>query len=285
MEAVIHLVDASFKKDKLSNYHLSIQIHNHTLSVCITDIKQSTAVAVWSLNSKYPLVFTEKSDDFLTGALNKCPLPLNGSYGKTNVSIASSVFTFVPQPLFDKTQLRNYIELNCGTVEHGELMHDTIEHENMILGYIVPDQVKEVLDKSLGEFNLIHHSNVFLNSITGDFNSNDTELYVNYKHNQLELLYFNNAKFHHGNIYKIGAPEDVLYYILNSCEQLKLNPQNIKLVLLGAIKTGDKIHQLSFSYFDKIQFGAIQSKFKIAPALNDLSKHYFYTLYKQYLCE
>ncbi|MFT6717188.1 MAG: hypothetical protein ACJA0Q_001839 [Saprospiraceae bacterium] len=285
MEASIKLIDASFDKNNLANYHLSIQLHEFSITVCVTDLKLNTAVAVWNINSKYRIFNENDTDELLNNLLKKCTLPLKGDYKKTSVAIANNQYSFIPNPLFDSSLLAHYVELNCGPTANSEFKQDEVDHENLKIVYAIPTSVIKLLEKTLESFELTHHQKVFLNAVNSDFKANDSELYVNYQHKQLTLLYFNDGKFHHGSTHEIGTPEDFLFFVLNTCEQLGLNPQKIKLVLLGEIKTGDEIHHLAFSYFEKIQFGAVQKKLNTAPALNDVPKHYFYTAYKQYLCE
>jgi hypothetical protein len=281
MKGSINLLDASFNKDLLNNYQLSIQLFEYNMTVCVTDIKQQVSIALWSLDAKYSIL---EYDNLLDELLNNCTIPLKGTYKSTTVSIANSQYSFVPSPLFDSSQLQSYIELNCGPQNDCQFMSDSIEPENMHIAYSVPNKIIKSLGKAINDYRFIHHKKLFLNSITSDFKSNDTELYVHYKNKQLGLLYFKESKFHHGNNYNIDAPEDFLFFVLNSCKQLKLNPQKLKLILLGGIKTGDEIHHLAFSYFDKIQFGVVHKKTIVASGLNDVPKHLFYTAYKQHLC-
>jgi len=285
MEASINLIDTSFNPENLNNYHLSLQLYEYSITVCITDLKQNITPAVWSINSKYSILNEKKNSEILTDLLKECTIPIKGAYKETSVTIANKQYSFIPNPLFDSSQLKKYIELNCGPLTNSQFKYESLEQENMTIAYAVPDHIIKILDNTLINYKITSHKKIFLDSVSGNFKSNDTELYINYTNKQLELLYFKGAKFHHGSTHEIGAPEDFLFFILNSCEHLNLNPQNIKLILLGAIKTGDKIHHLAFSYFEKIQFGTVLSTANLAPALHDIPKHYFYTAYKQHLCE
>jgi hypothetical protein len=284
MNDSIKFIDNAFDKDNLGLYSLNIQLHEHTITVCVTELIKQSAVAVWSSSSKYSLFSKKNTDKTLLTLLNACTIPLKGSYKKISLAIASKEFSFVPSALFDSTEIKKYVELNCGNQMNAIFQHDNLEQEDLNIAYAISKDTIEVLDKTLGIYKLCHHSKVFLNAVNTNFIASDIALYANYSNKQLELIYIKNNKFYFGNIFDVGAPEDFLYFILNSCEQLGINPQDLKLILSGAIKTGDEIHHLAFSYFDKIQFAVAKDSINIAPALTELPKHYFFTAYNQHTC-
>lgn len=284
MKTPINLIDSSFDKNQQSNYVLNVQVHEHSVNVCVYDHRKQIAVAIWSDDTKYSLLSENQSHELLSDVLDRCSVPLKEGYKSCSIAISGGQFSFVPNAIFDKRHLKEYIELNYGPLTEVDFKSEQVDQENLTIAYSIQKKIVSVLQDKFGDFKLLHHTNVFLNAITSDFKTDETELYANYSNKQLELAYFKKGKFQFGNSYEIGAAEDFIYYTLNTTEQLGLNPQKLKLILTGKIVTGDKIHHLAFSYFEKIQFGATQTNLKIASAIDELPKHYFYTIYKQHLC-
>lgn len=281
MATSVNLKDPILSTTARGNCHLSIQITEQHATVCVSDVKTNTNIALWQGSSKKNLLYSELA---LLNLLNECDFPLGKGYAKTSVSIKNSKISFVPQVLFDENQLPTYVELNAGTCEIYDFHFDSLEQRSLKVVYAVPKTVIIALNQALSNFQLLHHFTVLLTGITSDFKPNNDELYIHYSSRTLEILYLKNHRFYCGNQYKIEVPEDFLYYLLNTCEQLSIAPQKLKLILLGEIKTGDEIHHLAFSYFKQIQFGVIDNKTPIASALNEVPKHIFYTAYKQHLC-
>ena len=61
-----------------------------------------------------------------------------------------------------------------------------------------------------------------------------------------------NQKLHLFNSFEYKTPEDFIYYILFTAEQLQLNPENFKLELLGAIVENDAFYQIAYKYIRNI---------------------------------
>jgi len=284
MNDSINFIDNTFDNNNLGNYSLNIQLHEYAVTVCVTEFIKQRSVAIWSSTSKYSLLSEKNESHALLTLISECTIPLKGSYKKTTLAIASKNFSFVPSPLFDSAEIKKYVELNNGSQINVKFQYDSMEQDNLNIAFSVSKNTIELLDRTLGAYELCHHKKVFLNAVSSNYISNNSVLYANYSNKQLELIYIKNNKFHFGNIFDIGTPEDFLYYILNTCEQLDINPQALKLVLSGSIKTGDKIHHLAFSYFDKIQFATAKNSINLAPALAELPKHYFFTAYNQHIC-
>ena len=76
----------------------------------------------------------------------------------------------------------------------------------------------------------------------------------------------------------------MLYYILFTFEQLEINLDLIEVFLIGEIKKGSEEHQLLFKYIKNIHFGFRNKNIKVSGVLNEIPKHYFYTIFNQSLC-
>lgn len=283
MTETIKLIDSSFQSFNPAKYQLSIQIFRDSIAVCLNEVGTSSPVALW--NQKGDLEHFTTVDSF-KAFLVDCPFSLFEPYRSTLVSFGFPYVTYVPSSLFDAQNVAFGVQLNCGELKEMDYAYDSLPALGLELSYAVPSNLFQMLKGLFPSANFRSHNTVLLSAVNRDFKPMDPEqIFVHIMNDTLELLAFNKGSFVLGNIFSIKTPEDLLYYLLASCEQLGFSPETCKVILLGEIKLGSEFHHLIFSYFQKIQFGVSQSKLKTPMLLNDVPKHQFYTLFHQYLCE
>lgn len=77
-------------------------------------------------------------------------------------------------------------------------------------------------------------------------------MFVHISPKQFEIVVIQNQKLHLYNAYDYKTPEDFLYYILFTAEQLYLNPEHFKLELLGKIMEDDALHTIAYKYIRNV---------------------------------
>jgi hypothetical protein len=68
----------------------------------------------------------------------------------------------------------------------------------------------------------------------------------------MDLAVFSNKKLVFFNSFAISSPEDALYFLLFSLEQLNLDPESLKLRLLGEITEDDRLYEFCTEYFENV---------------------------------
>ena len=56
------------------------------------------------------------------------------------------------------------------------------------------------------------------------------------------------------NTFEYQTADDFLYYLLFTAEQLHLNPETLKLLLLGDISENDGLYQKAYQYIRNVDF-------------------------------
>ena len=68
-------------------------------------------------------------------------------------------------------------------------------------------------------------------------------------------------------------------------EQLTLNPEEVRLILMGKIDKNDENYQLISQYIRRIEFVRDNKNFHYSYVLDDLRRHNYYTLFNVLQCE
>jgi len=98
------------------------------------------------------------------------------------------------------------------------------------------------------------HANSILVSKLLDVSKNNEErkMFVHVSESHFELMVIQNQKLHLYNSFEYKTPEDFIYYLLFTAEQLHLNPENFKLELLGTITESDAFYQMAYTYIRNV---------------------------------
>jgi hypothetical protein len=79
-------------------------------------------------------------------------------------------------------------------------------------------------------------------------NNEESKMFVHVSDTHFEIVVIQNQKLQLYNTFEYKTPEDFIYYIIFTAEQLHLNPENFKLELLGKILEDDSLYKIAFKY-------------------------------------
>ena len=110
---------------------------------------------------------------------------------------------------------------------------------NVYVPYI---NINNYLYETFGAFEYKHFSSVLLeNLLANEKNSEELKMYVHVANKHFEIIVIESGKLLLYNSFELQTKEDLIYYILFITEQLNLNPETFKLILLGTIQKNDDL--------------------------------------------
>ena len=77
-------------------------------------------------------------------------------------------------------------------------------------------------------------------------------MFVHINTGHIEIIVVQNQKLLLFNSFDYNTPEDFLYYILFTAEQLNLNPENFPLELIGNINTESEYFKIAYKYIRNV---------------------------------
>ena len=87
------------------------------------------------------------------------------------------------------------------------------------------------------------------------------------------------------NAFKYKTKEDFIYYLIFVLDQLKLNPEEIELVLSGLIDKNSKLFEMVYKYVRNITFPPLDASYNYSYIFNDIPSHQYSNLLNLFLCE
>ena len=230
---------------------LSIQVSLTGLSFCCFDTLNNT---VTSFNEVYFETFHKatKIEDLFADAFNNHP-ELKDSYDEILVIHNNNLSTFVPEPLFDENFLGSYLQYNTKVFETDFFAFDEIPNYQMNAVYIPYVNINNFFIDQFGAFDYKHANSILVSKLlVASKNKDEKKMFVHINTGHFEIIVVQNQKLLLFNSFDYNTPEDFLYYILFTAEQLNLNPENFPLELIGNIDTESDYFKIAYKYIRNV---------------------------------
>lgn len=241
---MINIAEKKYKK-------LSIQVSLTGLSFCCFDTLNNT---VTSFNEVHFDTFHKatKIEDLFADAFNTYP-ELKDSYDEILVIHNNNLSTFVPEPLFDENFLGSYLQYNTKVFETDFFAFDEIQNYEMNAVYIPYVNINNFFIDQFGSFEYKHASSILVSKLlVASKNKDEKKMFVHINTGHFEIIVVQNQKLLLFNSFDYNTPEDFLYYILFTAEQLNLNSENFPLELIGNIDTESDYFKIAYKYIRNV---------------------------------
>ena len=237
--------------DLTSNLKLSIHISLNGLSFSIVDLISDEI----SFYKKH--VFTKKTNPKnllkeLKRHFKEIP-ELNDTFSSVKIIHYNNLSTVVPEVVFDKNNALSYLKFNSQILQNDYVAYDQIFNNECVNIYIPYVNVNNFIFKKFDSFIYNHYSSIILEEVkSNEKNSIKPSLYLNIDLNHFEIIYFQDNKLIFYNTFDYSAKEDVIYYLLFTIDQLKLNPEKTPLIISGSISIDDEYYEIIYKYIRNV---------------------------------
>ena len=283
-QSVLKYDEALHKADS-KNYKLSIQLSLDGFSFCIFSETQNKFLSIESHaihNVKNIDSFCNLFRDFFQNH----PW-MNLSFGQVAILFESQKSTLIPSSLYDEKEQDNYTKLNFTFTEDQIIKTDKLVNVDAYKLYVVPKQIIELLNSLFPGHQLSSHASVLIESLlilSKNLPANK-RCYVNARNSYLDIIITEGRNLLYYNAFNYTTKEDFIYYLIFVLDQLKLNPEEIELILTGFIDKNSKLFEMVYKYVRNIAFPQLSDSFNYSYIFNDIPTHKYSNLLNFYLCE
>ena len=228
-------------------YHLSIQVSLNGLSFCILDSIGKKIVKASTHR------FKNRLNPFETQKELKSFVKTQGiqdyAYSEVVAVHRNDLFSLVPKDLFDPEELPNYLKFNAKILANDLLEYDEIPSFDLVNVYVPFVNINNTIYDLFGEFEFKHHGTVLIEALLGSSAGHLEPLCYAYVTEEVfDLIVIKQKKLLFFNSFSYKTPEDFLYYLLFTLEQLQLDTQETKLRFFGNIEEEDPVFELCQEY-------------------------------------
>jgi len=258
---------STFSIDLSEQYHLSVEIGLEHFSYCI--INGSTN------NVEYFNNFIVNDD--MINIINKEEI-LKLNFASSSVAFTNFPYTLVPNELFIEKNSKKMLEATTNLYDI--IKSDSLPKIDAHLIYTIPSVISDIVFTFFPNAKQKAQQTILIEQFNRFDNENDNAyLYINKK--KITITAFKRKKLILNNSFNFDTKEDILYFTLFAFEQVKLDTENVNVILYGNIKQGDENHQLLYEYIRNITFGLRPNNLNFSSEFNKLKTHQFYGLFSQ----
>jgi hypothetical protein len=212
-----------------------------------------------SVENLYAKVFTEST-------------LLQSKFDEVVVIHDNNLSCLVPTALFDENSLGSYLQYNAKVFETDFFAFDSLDNYEMKSVFIPFVDINNTCIDQFGSFDYKHSSSVLISKLLDLSKNNDSKkMFVHLQDNHFEIVVVQNQKLLLHNSFDYKTPEDVIYYILFTAEQLLLNPENFLLEFLGKINEESDFYKIVYKYVRNVSLfdvSDLQTKNTFSEAIN-----------------
>lgn len=206
-------------------------------------------------------------------------------FGSVNVAVANAPATLVPAAVYEESTKHKYLAFNHQLEARCSIHSDRIRPIDAWNVYAVPNEVYELMQLCFPGFTIRQSSTSLLTAALAQFKHTvEKTLILHIQSDAFEIIVTENNRLNYYNLFKHQSPEDLMYFLMFVCEEVKLNPEQIDTVLVGELEKKSLIYNLLHKYFRNLRFGARSDSFQYSYGFDELPKHYYYNLLSQQLC-
>jgi len=282
LEKNVHLSRSIFDKaleSKASKYYrLSIQFSLDGFSFCIYDNSRDkySALSSWD--------FRDITSNYSLHQLLKEFIPeqdwLNQSFEKTTIIFESPVSTLIPEPLFDKANLKHYLRFNHH-LEDSEIVKNDylplLDAENI---WAIPQNLNDLLIDTFPEASVHNHASSLIESLLQQNKNRDAgeSIFVNIRKNWFDIIVLKENNLVLFNSFKYRTKEDFIYFLIYVMEQLRLNPEKTDVTLMGEILKISSVYEITYKYVRNINFIRRPNNYQFSYVFDDIPEHFYFNL-------
>lgn len=228
---------------------LSIQVSLNGLSFCVLDTLEQEIIALehHSFNKQ---VSPEKALKHTKAIFEQTQLA-NKKFKQVQVLHENELSAWVPASLFDKDKLSNYLKYSVKIFETDEIAYDTLTTNALVNVYVPFTNLNNYFFDCFGEFNYKHASTVMVQHFLQQ-NHQEKTMFAVIANTHFELVVTAQKKLLFYNTFTYNTPEDFIYYILFTAEQLGLNPETFALNLTGNITKESALFEIAYNYIRNV---------------------------------
>lgn len=244
-------MEKAISKEKNTFLKLSIQVRLNGLSFCLINYHSNELIWYRKIDfgkESNPVKILEEID-----LVYQNEEILSQQVDEVILLFSNDLYSLVPQAFFIEEEASHYLKYNTKILKTDVVAHDTVVQDEMLNVYIPYTNITNYLFDKYGEFEYKHSVTVLVQELLKDpvdeiraflFNSKGYYDLVVLKGNKLLLC----------NTFNYETKEDFIYYLLFVAEQLKFDPVEFKLYLLGDITRSSPLFEITYTYIKNVNF-------------------------------
>jgi Protein of unknown function (DUF3822) len=241
----------------------------------------SYAIVDKSSQSLKSLVYykAENINDSRLNALAATHPELNRSFDHVFVCYDYPEYTLISDEEERVNDPRQLLRAICQANESSIIFSEPVHQLAMQNEYCVPGSVHEWMKNKFRGARYYHQYSLMMKCMGNE--EGESRLILDFRTDEFVLLATRNGAFQLAQTFSYTTPDDVLYYLLKTCNQFSLSQQDVRVQLSGLIDKQSVLYTGLYQYFIHIEF----RKAKWLSPQDQYPAHFFTSLNDLSQCE
>jgi hypothetical protein len=277
----LNFVDETFDLKYASEYHISIQVGLDGFSFCILDLHRKKYIVLQHI----PLIVGKLQ--FLTKKIETIfeqDEKLNASYQSVSIAYSTNKATLLPKAYSDSRIIDSVAGLTNELSRNEDIAVNDLPGFNQQLIFSYPKELITFLNRKFTEFHFKHKSVPLLASAVDQRNEKKNTLIINFEKKYVRMIAIKDMQIALYNSYYFKNESDFLYYTLNICQTLQIDPERDELLISGYVADDSSYIRQLKKYVSNVYFLKPSSDFYYSNTFEKIQKHQFVSLLNTYPC-
>ncbi|WP_445458020.1 DUF3822 family protein [Flavobacterium sp. HNIBRBA15423] len=223
---------------------LSIQVSLSGLSFCVFDLITKKIITFNTVEFiKSNVIEEELWKVFVDYTI------LSNAYDEIVVLHDNCLNSFVPNSLFDSNFIGSYLQYNVKVFDTDFFTFDKLENYDINNVYVPYVNINNFLLDQYTTFDYKNVNSILVKKILDISIGNDEkEVFVHIQKGHFEIVIVKNQQLLLFNSFEYATPEDFIYYILFTYEQLQLSPEIVVAHLFGQVDETDDYFKIAYKF-------------------------------------
>lgn len=226
---------------------LSIQIRLNGLSFCILNRSNNTIELITHVRLDKKATPYELLNELIKAITST--IELQQTFDSVTCIYQNELASLIPNELFDERNLAEYLKFNSKILKNDFINYDKLAANNSVNVYIPLVNINNYIFETFGAFDYKHFATILIETLLQKASiSSEHVLYLHINRTSFEIIGVNNKLLTFYNTFEYGSKEDFIYYILFTLEQLQLDPETIKIMIIDGITENDTLFKILYKY-------------------------------------
>lgn len=208
---------------------------------------------------------------------------LRRPFSKVQIALLNSDFSLVPEAFSTEDDALAWLQFSAGTLPGVKTGLHRLR--GLAFYYGMDAELRRYFEKQFPNANLRHAGAVSCALLFTQHSLLGTDLFLHVHAGVIELSAKRQDSLVFYNVFPYAVNEDILYYLLFTVEQLRLDPALLTLAIAGQLPANAPLLENIRRYIRQVRLCAQPPALQLPGEAASLPAHYYFTILNQHLCE
>ncbi len=279
----LNLLDETFDRNQSHNYHLSVQIDNDAISMCILDKVRNKYIGL-----RHHHIIEHADLDILSVFKSALEIEdlLQLRYKSVSNLILNVKNTLVPIPYYEENKKESLFRFNLSASLNANILVNKIPIFGINSIFSYSKDLQKILNLTFHGIKFYHHSTPYLEYLANESeNGTRPKCFVRINNNTLDIGIAQNKTLIFYNSFVYKEYSDITFYILSVLDKFKLSTMTTDVFMSVGNKNQLDIVDFLNKYLNKIRFIRPSNQFTYSYIFDESLLTCYSNLFNLALCE